>query len=375
MSQTVGKRRVAVVSNTAWFIYNFHLRLLHDLVSEGYEVAVIAPADAYAERLEKMGFGFHHIAVNSKGTNPIEDIKLIGAFRRLYGALSPDAILQFTIKPNVYGSLAAGTLGIPVISTITGLGTIFLNDRLSSRIGRLLYKVALKVPKRVFFLNRSDRELFVHSRLVAGEKAAIMPGSGIDTEAFRPVEKAGGGTVRFLMIARLIRDKGIVEYVEAAKQVHDPLKNEFGILGAYYPGNPTAVTEAQMQSWEAEGTVRYLGTSDDVASVIASADCVVLPSYREGISQVLLEAASMAKPIVTTDVPGCREVVEDGVNGYLCRVKDTASLAESLRRICALSDAERETMGRKGREKVLSEFDEKVVNRRYCDAVAEIVGR
>ena len=370
-------KKIAIVSNTSWFLYNFHLRLLQDLRSESYMITVVAPADSYAERLESMGFGLCTININSKGTNPLEDIGLITAFYRRYKAIAPDLILQFTIKPNIYGSIAAGLLGIPVVSTITGLGTIFLNDRLSSRIGRLLYKIALKVPKKVFFLNEADRELFIHSRLVPRQKAAIIPGSGIDTEAFKPSKKRNDASekIRFLMIARLIKDKGIREYVEAAKKLHDSECNEFCILGAYYAGNPTAVSEAEVQAWEAEGSIRYLGTSDDVPSVIAAADCIVLPSYREGISQVLLEAASMAKPIIATDVPGCREVVVEGVNGFLCKVRDADSLADAMRRMSLLTDVQRKTMGQRGREKVMAEFDERVVNRRYIDAIAKILNR
>lgn len=380
-------KTIAIVINTSWNIFNFRLGLLKALQKEGYKIVCIAPRDDYSQELEKLGFEYHDISINNKGTNPVEDAKLVIDFYKLYKKISPDAILQYTIKPNVYGSIAAGMLGIPVISNISGLGTVFLNDSLSSKIARMLYKLALKFPKKVFFQNAHDRQLFIDSKLVSGSKTDLLPGSGIDTEKFKPLpsEKQDEGKVKFLFIARLVKDKGLMEYVEAAGQItqsritnHESRitnhhKTEFCILGAYYPGNPTAITEDQMQQWEEEGIVTYLGVSDDVQSVISDYDCIVLPSYREGLSRVLLEAASMAKPIVTTDVPGCKDVVDDGVNGYLCQVKDAVSLQEAMEKMIALSDEERKEMGRRGREKVIAEFDEKLVIEKYREAIACLV--
>jgi glycosyltransferase involved in cell wall biosynthesis len=179
------------------------------------------------------------------------------------------------------------------------------------------------------------------------------------------------------MIARLIRDKGIIEYVEAAAAFRERYRDidaEFCLLGNYYEGNPTAVNKEEVTAWEKEGIIRYLGTSDDVPAVIEESDCVVLPSYREGISQVLLEAASMAKPIIATDVPGCREVVDDTVNGYLCEVKDAISLYDAMARMAMLTHTEREEMGRRGREKMIMQFDEKVVNTQYLACVERLLG-
>ena len=373
------QKTIAIVINTSWNIYNFRLGLLKVLQKEGYRIVAIAPKDDYSEKLEALGFEYRHIGINNKGTNPLEDAKLVFAFYRLYKEIAPDVILQYTIKPNIYGSMAAGMLGIPVISNISGLGTVFLNDSLSSKVARLLYKIALRVPRKVFYQNAHDRELFIDSNLVKAEKSDLLPGSGIDTEKFKPTNQSlkADHTLRFLFIARLLKDKGLVEYVEAAKQIliskdSNPKfrKIEFGILGAYYPGNPTAITEEEMQTWEEEGTVNYLGTSDDVKSVIDTYGCVVLPSYREGLSRVLLEAASMAKPIITTNVPGCKEVVDDGVNGFLCHVKNADSLAEQMGKMIVLSDEERREMGRRGREKVIAEFDEKIVIDKYCETIA-----
>ncbi|WP_345987962.1 glycosyltransferase family 4 protein [Sulfurimonas sp. HSL1-2] len=370
---------IAIVINTSWNIYNFRRGLVKALQAEGHRIVCIAPRDDYSEKLQALGCAYREISMNNKGTNPLEDARLIRDFYRLFKEVRPDVLLQYTIKPNIYGSMAAGLLGIPVISNISGLGTVFINDNLASKIAKMLYKTALRIPKKVFFQNVQDRELFIHSKLVKAEKTGLLPGSGIDSTRFAPrPARVSDGIVRFLFIARLVRDKGIMEYAEAAKMINQQFnaqKVKFMILGAYYPGNPTAITETEMKAWEAEGTVEYLGTSDDVASVIAGIDCVVLPSYREGLSRVLLEAAAMAKPIVTTDVPGCREVVDDSVNGYLCQVKDTGSLAEAMMKMLRLTEVQRSAMGQKGREKVCREFDEQIVIDRYREAIAGAVQR
>jgi glycosyltransferase involved in cell wall biosynthesis len=378
------KRTIAIVINTSWNIFNFRTGLLKALQKEGYKVVAMAPTDAYSKKLEELGIEHYDIEINNKGTNPIEDAKLIFAFQKLYKEINPNVILQYTIKPNIYGSMAAGMLGIPVISNISGLGTVFLNDSLSSKIARFLYRIALKVPQKVFYQNAHDRELFIESGLVNEERTDLLPGSGINTEKFKPeeVRNESDGGVRFLFIARLVKDKGIEEFVRAAKQisvqcsafsVQKEKRIEFCILGSFYPGNPTAITEDEMKVWEEEGIVKYIGVSDDVKSVISDYDCIVLPSYREGLSRVLLEAASMAKPIITTDVPGCKEVVDDGINGYLCKVKDADSLAEQIEKMVCLSDKERQGMGRRGREKVIAEFDEKLVIEKYKEAISELL--
>ena len=371
------KQTVAIVLNTSWNIYNFRLGLLKALEKEGYRIVTIAPRDEYSQKLEALGYEYREIKINNSGTNPIEEIKLIYDFVKLYKEVKPDILLHYTIKPNVYGSIAADILDIPVITNISGLGTVFLTNSFPSKIAKFLYKVAMRIPKKVFFQNSDDRELFIAKKLVNPKITALLAGSGIDTEKFAPKKDAGpsGGPLRFLFIARLVKDKGIVEYVDAARLLKEKYPDvEFAILGAFYPGNPTAIRQEEMHRWVKEGAVRYLGVRDDVRSVIAAAACVVLPSYREGLSRVLLEASSMAKPIVTTDVPGCKDVVEDGINGFLCRAKDVKDLADTMEKMILLSEAKREEMGRRGREKAVGEFDEKIVIRHYIDAIKAQIG-
>ncbi len=366
-------KKIAIVTNTSWNIFNFRLALAQALQDDGFCVVAVAPKDEYSHKLQELGIEHYHIDINNKGTNPLEDLKLIWDFYHLYKKLKPDIVLHYTIKPNIYGSIALKFLGIPTVNNISGLGTVFLNNSLSSRVAKWLYGVALKGSKKVFFQNSHDRDLFVELKLASKQQSDLLPGSGIDTERFKPSDDSSSVTqeIKFLFVARLVRDKGLIEYVQTAKSFIDNDRVQFYILGSYYMANPTAITEDQMQDWEASGAIVYLGSTDDVCSVMQQYDCVVLPSYREGLSRVLLEAASLAKPIITTDTPGCREVVDDGVNGYLCKVKDSKSLTLQVEKMVSLSAAQRKEMGRLGREKVVVEFDQQIVIDRYREAITQ----
>lgn len=348
--------------------------LLKALQADGYRIVAIAPRDTFSHKLEELGFEYYEIKMNNKGTNPFEDLKLTADFYRLFKTIKSDVTLHYTIKPNIYGTLAATLAGVPVINNVSGLGTVFLDDSLSSRIARWLYRFTFRFSKKVFFQNEHDQALFVESRLVDPAKTECLPGSGIDTTKEIPlhhsVKKAG---VCFLFVGRLLKDKGLVEFVDAARIVKAKYPDaEFNILGPYYYGNPTAITGQEIGAWQKEGVVNYLGVSDNVENVIAHADCVVLPSYREGLSRVLLEASLMAKPIITTNVPGCKELVDEGKNGFLCEVKNADDLAEKMEKMFLLDDIERVQMGINGRQKIIDEFDEKIVIDRYKAAIKEI---
>jgi len=367
-------KKIAISINTSWNIYNFRLGLIKALQKEGFEVYAIAPKDDYSDKLESLRVKHIDIFMNNKGTNPVEDIKTIWEYYKIYKQIKPDVALHYTIKPNIYGTIGAKLAGVKVINNISGLGTVFLNDSISSKIARNLYKVALQFSNKVFFQNPSDKELFIQKKLVEENKTDLLPGSGIDTGKFKPLEKEKSDKFKFLFIARLVRDKGIIEYIEAAQEILKDYKNvEFQVLGAFYPGNPTAITKEQIDEWIKNGIITYLGVSDNVSEIIKNSDCVVLPSYREGLSRVLLEAASMAKPIITTDTPGCRDVVEDGINGFLCKVKDSKDLADKMEKMLNLSEEERIKMGKAGREKIIKEFDEKIVIEKYLKAIKEVM--
>jgi glycosyltransferase involved in cell wall biosynthesis len=379
-------KTIAIFINTSWNIYNFRLELMRSLQCEGYRVVAIAPKDRYSKKIEQAGFEHHAIDINNLGTNPLEDLVLTGKIFRLYRKIQPDLLLHYTIKPNLYGSYAAKLAGIPVISNITGLGTVFLNNKFSYRVARKFYRTALRIPRKVFFQNPHDRNYFVETKLVAMHKTELLPGSGIDHQRYSPVEKDhnGGQPFVFLLIARMLKDKGVVEFVQAAQNLlqrsggvwrgEQQKRVEFWLLGTMYPGNPTAIREQEVEAWTKQEGIRYLGETDDVVPVIAQSDCVVLPSYREGLSRVLLEASSMARPLITTDVPGCRDVVDDGVNGYLCKPKDVQDLTVQMERMLQLSRDELQEMGKAGRRKIIEEFSEHLVIDKYLAVIKQILG-
>jgi glycosyltransferase involved in cell wall biosynthesis len=369
--------RVMIALNTAWNLVNFRSGLIRALVSHGYEVIAVAPADEYAHKLAALGCRFVSLPMDNKGTHPGRDLMLLMRFVRLMRMERPAVFLGYTVKPNVYGSLAAHISGVPVINNVAGLGTVFIKGGWLNRLVRGFYQVALARSRKVFFQNEDDRQLFITGGLVDGALTDRLPGSGVDLKKFEPASLPGRSQMRFLLIARMLWDKGVGEYVDAARLLKSRgLNAEVCLLGFLDVQNPAAISKAQMDEWVAEGVVRYLGVSDNVREEIAQADCVVLPSfYREGTPRTLLEAAAMARPIITTDSVGCRDVVDDGVNGFLCRPKDASDLADKMARMIDISYAEREAMGLRGREKVEREFDEKIVIDKYLAAIEAVLAR
>jgi glycosyltransferase involved in cell wall biosynthesis len=370
--------RVAVVINTSWNIWNFRRGLVKALLAAGHEVLAIAPPDDYSARLEsELGCRYVPILMENKGTNPIKDAQLTRRFLATYKRERPDVVLHFTIKPNIYGTLAARLAGIPSINNVSGLGTVFLIENLVSKVARGLYRLAFRYPHKVFFQNNDDCELFIRYGLIRPERTGLVPGSGVDLARFRPQEgvgRADSEPFTFLMVARVLYEKGIVEYFEAARQVQAALGSKqvrFQLLGGIDESGGIGVPRATFEQWLAEGAIDYLGTSDNVAAHLHRADCVVLPSYREGTPKTLLEAAACGKPLVTTDVPGCRETVQHGRNGYLCQVRDAADLAAKLQAMAQLSAARLSAMGQASRELAEEKFDEKFVLSQYLAAVAE----
>lgn len=364
--------KIVICINTAWNILNFRRGLIASLIEDGHDIVAVAPRDAFVPDLVSLGCRFVDMPMPNGGTNPLEDLRLLSRLKELFRNERPDVLLSYTAKPNIYGSLAARSLGIPVINNVAGLGAVFISKSLVTLVVKLLYRLALRRSACVFFQNGTDRELFVSERLVEAERTALIPGSGIDLKRFQPMQSPrGSAPFRFLLIGRMLRDKGVVEFIEAARLLgrrHAGV--EFVLLGATDYDNPASISRAEVDAWVAEGAVQYLGTRTDVRTEIAEADCIVLPSYREGTPRTLLEAAAMAKPIVTTDAVGCREVVDDGRNGLLCKVADAADLADKLEQMLLLGDDARAAMGAAGRLKMEQEFDERLVIEHYRAAIA-----
>jgi glycosyltransferase involved in cell wall biosynthesis len=370
--------RVALVINTSWNIWNFRRGLVRALQAAGHEVLAIAPPDAYSDRLEsELGCRYVPILMENKGTNPLKDAQLTRRFVAVYKRERPDVVLHFTIKPNIYGTLAARIAGVPSINNVSGLGTVFIVENLVSKVARGLYRLAFQFPHKVFFQNNDDRELFIRYGLIKPALTGLVPGSGVDLARFRPApatEKAPDEPFTFLMVARVLYEKGIVEYFEAAKQVRAALPAgavRFQLLGSLDEAGGVGVPRATFEQWLGAGAIDYLGTSDDVAAHLHRADCVVLPSYREGTPKTLLEAAACGKPLVTTDVPGCRETVQNGRNGYLCQVRDATDLADKLLTVAQLPPARLAALSAASRQLAEEKFDEQLVLRQYLAAVAE----
>ncbi|WP_258238916.1 glycosyltransferase family 4 protein [Arcobacter sp. CECT 8985] len=368
------KKKIAISVNNSWYAWNMRANLAFYFQKQGYNITFICPYDKYSENIKKY-FEYIDIDINTKGTNPIEDFKSIYKYYKIYKELKPDIILQYTIKPNIYGTIAANILKIPTINNIAGLGTLFINQNIVTKVAKWLYKFSQKKATKIFFQNHDDFKMFVNEKLVQKEKCDVLPGSGVDLDKFQPVEKKYDGKFRFLLISRMLWAKGIEEFVDAARIIQQKYSNvEFQLLGHLDMKSPTSISKEQMNIWVNEGYVNYLGISDDVRIEIANVDCIVLPSfYREGTPRILLEAASMGMPIITTNNVGCRDVVDDGINGFLCEVKNSEDLAAKMEIMLNLTDEQRNIMGKAGRKKMVNEFDEKIVINKYLESIEGIL--
>jgi len=365
--------RIAIVINTSWNIYNFRMSLVQALLADGHKLVAVAPCDAYSEKLVEAGCIFVPVPME-QGTNPFTDLLLCWRLYQTYKRLQPDVVLHYTIKPNIYGAVAAHWAGIPAINNVSGLGTVFITRDYISSIALKLYKFAFRYPAKVFFQNEDDRSLFLRNKLVRESITKVLPGSGINLEAFIPADQfKRNNRFVFLMVARVLYDKGVMEFVEASKMVQEQYPNvKCRLLGKIDERSRSGIRRSKLEKWLATGVIEYLGNTDDVAAVIATADCVVLPSYREGTPRTLLEAAAMAKPLIATNVPGCREVVQQGINGYLCRARNAAALAEKMSQMLQLSDAELKRMGQASRQLAVTTFDDRIVIKKYREAIVQV---
>jgi len=366
-------KRIVLVSNTSWSMIKFRLGVIKALVVAGHEVIIIAPKDKHSNDFHALGCHYIELSMDNKGSNIFNDIKMVYKLQKVYKKLDPDIIFHYTIKPNIYGTLAAKWAEKKSIAVITGLGYTFIHDNMTAKIAKFLYKKSLKYAQRVWFINIEDKNKFILANLVPEEKMEILPSEGINTETFMPIPmKRVDNTFRFVLIARLLWDKGVGEYVKAAKELKKRYSNvEFQVVGFIDAQNPKAISKPQVDDWIAKGYINYLGPTDDVKPFIANADCVVLPSYREGVSMILMESAAMQKPLIASNVPGCRDLVQNSVSGYLCRMRDYHDLIDKMDKMLHLSDIERQKMGEKGRKFMVEEYNENIVIEKYLQTVKE----
>ena len=357
-------------ANTSWNLYNFRGGLITALAEQGWDVLCLAPEDEYTARLIGLGCRWAQISMSQRGLGPADNARTLLQYVDAYRRERPAVTLHFTIKPVVFGSMAARLLRIPTVNSITGLGNAFLrNDAVTPAI-TALYRLALGGARRVFFQNPEDLELFVGRGLAPRDRAALVAGSGVNLSRFTAAPMPSNPVFTFLLIARLLTEKGLVEYADAARLLRARgVDARFLLLGPGAGEDKGAVPLSQIGTWQAEGVLEYLGETADVRPHIAAADCIVLPSYREGTPRALLEAGAMARPSVTTDVAGCRQVVVDGETGLLCRVKDAVDLADKLQAMAALSGDARARMGASARRRIEQEYDLRRVVATYVEAI------
>ena len=370
------RRKIAIVANSTWNIFNFRLSLIKELKQAGYRVIVIAPVDQYIHYLNDSYFT-KHIALRrlkAQKRGLLADIRLTMELYRIYRREKPDLVFHFTVKPNIYGSLAARMAGVRSVPTVTGLGFPFINRSLSNKLIRPLYRIAFKNLQKVLFHNKDDMELFIREQTIRPSQGEVIDGSGVDMSYFSPRRSDHSNRFIFLFVGRLLRDKGIVEFVQAARQVQRIAKQaECWIVGELNTGNPSKVSKYEVLGWVSEKVVRYFGHARDIRNYIAQSDVLVLPSYREGMPRSVLEAMSMGKPVITTDVAGCRETVEEGVNGMLVPARDADALAEAMVRMYQMGKDQLEQMGEASKILVEKRFDVQLINVHYLRLVQSIL--
>ena len=361
--------KILLFANTDWYLYNFRLSLIKAIRNLDIEVVLVAPSGNFSDRLEAEGFRLISIPMNRRSLNPWLELKLIFVLISIYRLERPDLVHHFTIKSVVYGSIAARLAGVARrVNAITGLGHVFISKTIQASMlrpmVRLLIRFALFAPDgRLILQNGDDRDLFLKNKLVEPQHIRVIRGSGVNTSKFIPSNKnsRSGGPLRVLLATRLLWEKGVGEYVEAARLFKNECADiEFLIAGSPDDGNPASVPRETINQWAAEGIIIALGHIDDMSGLLSKVDVVVLPSYREGTPRILLEAAASGLPLISTNVPGCREIVTSNVNGLLVPAKDAKALTEAIRYL-ADNPNERERMGQEGRRKVLEEFDENIV--------------
>jgi glycosyltransferase involved in cell wall biosynthesis len=369
-------KNIVIIENHIISTNTVRQKLTQELIAQGYQVTILSTGSekelAFARRK-----GFNVVDVGTSNTKLLDVLRYARNLYRAIKAAKADVCLTFTIRPAIWGNIVTRLLRIPTITNITGIGPLAESNSFIYKIARTLYRFVLKKTALVFFQNKDDLRVFLSLNFVQPHQTQIIPGSGVDYEYFKPIPRTGKeeGFV-FLFIGRLIKDKGILEYVEAAKSLkEDYPQMSCKILGPYYSQNlkENTITEKQIVQWLDDGIVNHLGAADDVRPFIAEADCIVLPSYREGMSNVLLEAGSMQKPCIASDTTGCNDIIIDHYNGYLCKVKNATDLALKMQQMMGLTEEQRTQMGIHARERVIQHFAKKIVVDAYLKAISTLL--
>lgn len=348
--------KILILTNHSYMLYRFRLELIQELM-KNHEVVLSMPFVGHEEDFQALGLRCIETDIDRRGIDPATDLKLFRAYQRLLKEEKPDLVITYSIKPNIYGGLACRLAGIPYCANVQGLGTAFQRKGLAQFV-TVLYKLALGKAKTVFFENTANAEEFCRRGILSEKKETVLSGAGINLDRYPCIPYPENEAVHFLYLGRIMREKGMDELFAAMRR----LREKFGagvvldIVGFYDEGY-----KAQVDELAAEGVAVYHGFQSDPVPYYAAADCVVLPSYHEGMSNVLLEAAATGRPVITSDIPGCREAVENGKTGLLCKAGDSESLYTQMVRMAETSSAERQAMGQAAHEKMLREFDKRLV--------------
>jgi glycosyltransferase involved in cell wall biosynthesis len=353
-------KKIALVANSAWSLYNFRMDLIRHLLKR-FAVLIIAPSDEFTIELTNAGCSFINIRFNNRSENPLLDYGLYRALKKIYETQRPDFIFHYVIKPNIYGSMAAAKTGIQSVAVVTGLGYTFDRHNWLNRVVSFLYRRAFKKAHEVWFLNQEDATVFIDRKLVAAGKIKILPGEGVNTAYFSPLAHkpvARTKAFQFLMATRLLKSKGVGVYVEAAKILKNKYRDiRFELIGFFEKNHPDSISESELKYWQKKDVIHYGGFAKDVRPFLRQADCFVFPSfYHEGIPRCLLEAASMEVPIITSLNTGCREVVREAENGFLCAPNKVDELVSRMEEMMALPAGRRAEMGMNGRKLVSEKF-------------------
>lgn len=370
------KKKILFSSNVIWSIYNFRSKLLLELQNKNYEIHVLGNKDKYVDKLKMLGFTVHVLKFNNISKNPFNDIILLFNYISIYRKIKPDLILHNSIKPNIYGSLAARFLGIKVINNISGLASSYILNNWITKITFVLYKVSQLKVQTVFFQNPIDLKIFTSKKIVKNSIAKYIPGSGVDLHDFNYKLRSHDNKkpFTFIFVGRLIKDKGIIDLYNASISLQK-LKNNFvvKIVGDRYEANNSNITLKEYQKFKENPIFRMISHTDNVYEQLMDSDCFILPSYREGLSKSLIEAGSTGLPSITSDVPGCNDVIINGYNGFLVNPRDFISLKNRMNEVLNLDKSQLDRMGLNSRKVVEEKFSLSIVNNIYINEINKIL--
>lgn len=360
-------KKILILANHFITIYAFRKELVEELIKGGNEVILALPDSQETSFSSEMGCKIIDTPLDRRGTNPISDNKLLFQYIKIINRIKPDIILTYTIKPNIYGGIASRICKSKVIHTVTGLGSVYIQDMWQKNIAVLLNRIAFKGASKVFFLNEDNKTFYKQQKIITkNQSTTIVPGSGVNLNKFRYIELPNTPKITLTFVGRVLKDKGIEEFLSAAKELKKSYGNlEFQIVGFVDEKKYIEL----MKKYEKQGIVKYLGKRDDIPQIMATSSCIVLPSYGEGRGTVLQEGAAVGRPLITCDTYGCKDNVEDGYNGFLCKVADVESLINAMKKFIELSQEEKVLMGKRSREKAEKEFDRKIVVEAYLDEI------